>query len=488
MRQLLVESSLLSLLGGALGLLIAAGGVKILTAISPDNLARVKESSIDGGVLGFTLIVSVLTGVIAGLAPALLTSHVSLNEALKEGGRNTAGVGARRTLPLLVIAELALTVVLLVGAGLLMKSFVRLWDVEPGYDPKNLLTAIVQLNDAKYPQGSPRQAAFYRELLPRLEALPGVQSAAISNSLPLTRMAPRTVLTIEGRPPVPNSERPWVEISEVSKDYFRTMGVRLLAGRWFTEHDDERAPVVVVINETLARRHFPGEDPIGKRLVFSYPTPHAETIVGVVADMKRYGLDADARPEMYRPHLQLSLFLGQMKLAIRTSGHPLDLAPAVRNAVLAVDPDQPIHGVMTMEQRLADSVAPRRFQMLLAGLFAAVALVIAAVGIYGVLSYAVSRRSHEIGIRLALGAQSLDVLKMILRQGVVLTLAGVVAGLAASFALTRVMTSLLFGVSANDPLTFAGVSLLLMVVALLACWIPARRATKVDPLIALRQE
>ncbi len=488
MRQLLVESSLLSLLGGLLGLLIAAGGVKILTAISPDNLARVKESSIDGGVLGFTLLVSVLTGVIAGLIPALQTSHANLNEALKEGRRNAAGNGARRTLPLLVVAELALTVVLLVGAGLLMKSFVRLWAVEPGYDPGNLLTAIIQLNNAKYPHGSPRQTTFYRELLPRIEALPGVQSAAISNSLPLTRMAPRTILTIEGRPPVPNSERPWVEISEISKDYFHTMGVRLLAGRWFTEHDDERAPVVVVINETLARRHFPGEDPLGKRIVLNYPNPHTETIVGVVADMKRYGLDADARPEVYRPYLQLSLFPGQMKLAIRTSGDPLDLAAALRGAVLAVDPDQPIYSVMTMEQRLADSVASRRFQILLFGIFAAAALVIASVGIYGVLSYAVSRRSQEIGIRMALGARPLDVLKMILRQGMVVTLAGVLAGLAASFALTRVMKSLLFDVSATDPLTFALVALLLLSVALLACWIPARRAARVDPMISLRHE
>src|SRR5581483_2572310 len=389
-RQMLVESSLLSLLGGGSGLLIAVGGVRALTAISPDDLARVKESGIDGRVLGFTLAVSALTGVIAGLIPALQTSHLNLNEALKGGVRNTPGSvsgGARRTLPMLVIVELALTVVLLAGAGLLMKSFLRLRAVDPGYDPKNLLTAVIELTGSKYPDGSPQQRTFYRELLPRVEVLPGVESVSISNSLPLTPKALRTRLTIEGRPPVPDSERPFVELSDVSRDYFRTMGVRLLAGRWFTEQDDEYTPEVVVINETLARRHFPGEDPVGRRLVAGLNVvglPPA-TVIGVVADMKRYGLDADGRSEVYRHCLQPSAVLSHMKLVIRTVGDPLALASAVRKAVLAVDPDQPVWNVMTMEQRLSDSVAARRFQMLLFGLFAAVALVIAAVGVYGVL-------------------------------------------------------------------------------------------------------
>lgn len=490
-RQLLIEGLLLSLLAGVMGLLIAVAGVKALTTFSPDNLARVDESGIDGGVLGFTLIVSILTGLIAGLIPALQTSHVNLNEALKEGGRNAAGSGgrgARRVLPALVIGELALTVVLLTGAGLLMKSFLRLRAVEPGYDPKNLFTAVIQLSDSKYPNHSPQQVRFYRELLPRLEALPGVRSVAIGNSLPLTQKGVRGVLTIEGRPLASVSEKPWVEISEVSKDYLRTMGVKLLAGRWFTEQDDENAPIAVIINETLVRRHFPGEDPIGKRLIFNYPAAHTETIVGVVADMKRYGLDADARPELFRPYLQQSLLLSHMKLVIRTTGDPLDLTSAVRNAVLSVDPDQPIYNVMTMEQRLADSLAPRRFQTFLFGLFAAVALVIAMVGVYGVLSYLVSQRLHEVGIRLALGAQPLDVLKLILRQGMGVILIGVVIGLAASFGLTRIMKSLLFGVSATDPTTFAAIALLLAAVALGACYLPARRATKVDPMIVLKSD
>jgi len=487
-RQLLIESLMLSSLGGGLGLLIAAAGVKALTAISPDDLARVKESGIDGGALGFTLMVSVLTGVIAGLIPALQSSSVNLNEALKEGRRNAAGgapVSARRTLATLVIVEVALTVALLTGAGLLMKSFLRLRAVEPGYDPKNLLTAVIPLNNWKYPGGSPQQMNFYRELLSRIESLPVAQSAAISNSLPLTPKYLRYRLTIEGRPAVPDSERPVVEISDVSKDYFRAMGVRLLAGRWFTEQDGERAPEVAVINETLARTYFPGEDPIGKRLGSG---SRAATIIGVVADMKRFGLDADARPEVYRHCFQRSAVLSHMKLVVRTSGDPLDLVPAVREAALAVDPDQPIYNVMTMEQRLSHSIASRRFQALLFGIFATVALVIAAVGIYGVLSYATSQRSHEIGVRIALGAQPLDVLMMILRQGIVVTLTGLAVGLAASLALTRVMKGLLFNVSATDPATFATIALLLAVVALSACYIPARRATKVDPNVALRHE
>jgi putative ABC transport system permease protein len=487
-RQLLVESLLLSLFGGCLGLLVAVGGVRVLTAISPDNLASIKETYINGGALSFTLIVSILTGLIAGVIHALQTSQVNLNEALKEGRRDAAGSGTRgaqRTLAMLVIGELALTVALLAGAGLMMKSFLRLLAVDPGYDTKNLLTLVIQLNNWKYTGGAPQRMSFYRELLSRIGRLPGVQAAAISNSLPLAPKALRTPLTIEGRPPVPSSQKPLAELSHVSNDYFLTMGVRLLVGRWFTERDDENAPEVVVVNETLVKRHFPGEDPIGKRLVWGQQTA---IIVGVVADMKRYGLDADARPEIYLHCFQRSAVLSHMKLVVRTFGAPLDLAPAARSAVLAIDPDQPVYNVMTMEQRLSDSIAARRFQSLLFGIFAAVALVIAAVGVYGVFSYVVSQRSREIGIRMALGAQPPDILKMILRQGTVVTLTGSLAGITASLALTRVMKSLLFGVSATDPATFTAIALLLATVALGACYLPARRATKVDPMIALKCE
>jgi putative ABC transport system permease protein len=487
-RQLLVESLLLSLFGGCLGLLVAVGGVRVLTAIGPDNLAPIKETYINGGALGFTLIVSILTGLIAGVIPALQTSQVNLNEALKEGRRDAAGSGTRgaqRTLAMIVIGELALTVALLAGAGLMMKSFLRLLAVDPGYDTKNLLTLVIQLNNWKYTGGAPQRMSFYRDLLSRIGRLPGVQVAAISNSLPLAPKALRTPLTIEGRSPVPSSQKPLAELSHVSKDYFHTMGVRLLAGRWFTERDDENAPEVAVVNETLVKRHFRGEDPIGKRLVWGQQTA---TIVGVVADMKRYGLDADARPEIYLHCFQRSAVLSHMKLVVRTFGAPLDLAPAARSTVLAIDPDQPIYNVMTMEQRLSDSIAARRFQSLSFGIFAAVALIIAAVGVYGVFSYVVSQRSREIGIRMALGAEPLDILKMILRQGTVVILTGALAGLTASFALTRVMKSLLFGVSATDPATFAAIALLLATVALGACYLPARRATKVDPMIALKCE
>jgi predicted permease len=480
-RQMLTESLLLSLCGGVAGLLLALLGVKALSPIIPDSLAHLKEGGIDSVALGFTFLASLLTGVIAGIIPALQTSQIDLNESLKEGARGAAfskSRGARRVSPALVIGELALTVALLAGAGLLIKSFLRVRAVEPGYNPENLLTMTIPLSVAGY---QPTQKKiFYQDLLTRINGLPGVKVAAISNYSSLTDRG-----SIWGRPPVPDEQSFTVaERRKVSIDYFRAMGMQLRAGRGFTEGDNENAPPVAVINETLARRQFAGEDPIGKRRGNKQTDP---IIIGVVADVKRYGLEADVRSEVYQSFLQ-DAGGGDIYLVVRTAGDPLKMAIAVRRQIWEIDANLPVMDVMSMEQRLAQSVEPRRFQMLLFGAFAVVALIIAIVGIYGVISYAVSQRTHEIGIRMALGAQASDLLRMVIWRGMRLTLIGVALGLAAALALTRVMKSLLFEVSATDPATFALITLLLVSVALIASYIPARRATKVDPLQALRHE
>jgi putative ABC transport system permease protein len=478
-RQMLTESLLLALLGGMTGLLLALLCIKALVAFAPDDLAQVRESSVDGAVLGFTFLASLLTGVVAGVIPALHASRIDLNESLKEGARNAAFSkrrSAQRVSPALVIGELALTLALLAGAGLLIKSFLRVRAVEPGYKPENLLTMMIPLNFAKYPQGSAQQRFFYQDLLARIKSLPGVKDAAIG-PLPLTGMR-----RIVRRPPGPNSQSRGFEMNDVSPEYFQTMGIQLRAGRNLTERDNKNTPTVLMVNETLARYHLPGEDPIGK------PLHNMGTIVGVVGDVKRFGLEAETQSECYHPYLQCEKMYEEQELVVRTAGDPLKLASAVRQQVWAIDAEQPVESMMSMEQRLAESVAPRRFQMLLFGTFAALALVIATVGIYGVISYAVSQRTHEIGIRMALGAQASDVLRMVVWRGIRLALIGVALGLAAAIALTRVMENLLFQVSATDPATFAFIALLLVGIALIASYIPARRATKVDPLQALRHE
>ncbi|HEY7184092.1 MAG TPA: FtsX-like permease family protein, partial [Blastocatellia bacterium] len=353
------------------------------------------------------------------------------------------------------------------------------------------LTMMVQLNSSKYPPGAPQQKAYYQELLARVKALPGVEGAAISTGLPFTGISGRAPLTIEGRPPVHDSQKPLMEMNEISHDFFRAMGMRLRAGRAFTERDDETAPPVAIINETLARRYFPGEDPLGKRILAGYPTQgRAWTIVGVAPDVRRYGLEEEVRPEFYRPYLQEAGILGfvPVKMEVRAVGDSLNLAAAVRRQALAIDPDQPVFSMRTMERRLAESIAPRRFQMMLFGVFAAVALALAAVGIYGVIAHSVSLRAHEIGIRMALGAKPRDVSRMVVAQGMRLALVGLAIGLTGALALTRVMASLLFSVGPTDPATFAVVSTLLAGVAFLATYLPARRATRVDPMIALRHE
>ncbi|MGA9996778.1 MAG: ABC transporter permease [Pyrinomonadaceae bacterium] len=486
-RQFLTESLLLSLAGGALGLLLAMWGVDLLVAASPADLPRTGEIGLDANVLGFTLAVSVLTGILFGLVPALQASKLDLNESLKEGGRgSTENLRRNRVRSLLVIAEVALSLMLLVGAGLLIRSFVSLLNTSPGFETEGLLVVDLPLSRSKYPSGE-QQVALVRQLIERVREVPGVASVAAVNIVPLSGNDRQSSFTIEGRPEPPAGQEPDAEASTVTPDYFRTMGIPLRRGRIFTEQDKQDAPPVLVISETLARRNFPGEDPLGKRLVIDDDKPPYE-IVGIVGDVRHQGLETEVYPEYYLSFFQLPE--RQVNLMIRAAP-PSDAASiqgAVRGAIKQVDSDQLIWEMKKMQQLLSESVARRRFNMMLLGVFASLALLLASVGIYGVMSYTVAQRTHEIGIRMALGAQVRDVFKLVVGQGMTLVLIGVGLGLIGAFAVTRVMSSLLFGISATDPLTFAGVASLLAGIAFVACLIPARKATKVDPMIALRYE
>jgi putative ABC transport system permease protein len=479
-RQLLTESLLLALGGGALGLLLAWWGVDLLLAISPDNLPRADTIRLDAGVAGFTFLISLLTGIVFGLLPALQVSLPDLNETLKEGGRS-AGSPHHRFHSFLIVTEVALAFVLLIGAGLLIRSFVRLIRVDPGLDPQRVLTMDILLPPAKYAEV--QTAAFFQQVLERVRTLPGVEAAGTVVPLPLSGAHWSTGFSIEGAPPLPPGQSLNAGIRKVSPDYFKTLRIPLLKGRLLAESDGAGATPVVVINEALARSHFTNEEPLGKRI--SYGGRYHE-IAGVVGDVKHSALDEEAKPEFYLPMAQSPSEF--MTLAVRTSHDPLQMAAAVRSQVWAVDKDQPVSNIHTMEQLMTNSVAPRRFSLLLLSVFALVGLALAAVGLYGVLSYTVTQRTHEIGIMMALGAQTGNVLRLVVRQGMVLALMGVAIGLIASAALTQWLKSLLYGVSATDPLTFAAIALLLATVALLACWVPARRATKVDPMAALRAE
>ncbi|HEV2915194.1 MAG TPA: ABC transporter permease [Pyrinomonadaceae bacterium] len=487
-RQLLTESLLLSICAGAVGLLIALWGVDLLGTAIPVDIPRVKDIGLDSRVLGFTVAVSLLTGLIFGLAPALSTSKTDLNETLKEGGRSsTQSIRRNRVRSLLVVSEVALSLVLLVGAGLLIRSFLQLQTVNPGFDPHNVLTASIALPSAKYAEER-QQAEFFNQLLERAAAQPGVQTVGITSLLPLSGQIAQNVFNIEGRPPLPPGERLTAHARVISPEYLRALGIPLLKGRNFSSQDTSNAPKVLIINETLARRYFPGEDPIGKRVTPTIAENFTAEIIGIVGDVRHMTLDTEVTPEFYVSHLQLPQPYMTIVARAAESSNAASLTAGLRSAVQQVDADQPLSDVRTMEQVLADSTARRRFNTLLLGLFASLALVLAAVGIFGVMSYSVTQRTHEIGIRMALGARESDVLRMIVGQGMILAVIGLAVGLAAAFGLTRLMSSLLYGVSATDPLTFAGVSLLLAAVALVASYIPARRATKVDPMVALRYE
>ncbi|HKQ90374.1 MAG TPA: ABC transporter permease [Blastocatellia bacterium] len=489
-RQLLAESLLLAGLGGGGGLLLAVWGVYLLVTFGPAELPRAGDVAVDGRALGFTLAVSLLTGIIFGLAPALQASRPDLNEALKDGRRGATGsAGQRRMRSLLVVSEIALSLVLLVGAGLLMKSFLKLQAVDPGFNPNNMLTMRVSMEGPNYEKVESR-IVFHDQLLDKIKALPGVQSAGARYRIPL---APddgyaNLAFAVEGRLTDP-ANRPTAFYNTVSPELFRTMEIPLSKGRPFNAHDDQKAQKVIIINETLTRRYFPGEDPIGKRMTLEDENPKEEdwaTIVGVVKDTKPLTMDGKPAPEMYMPFAQQP---GRsMALMIRTTNKPESVAAAVRHSVQALDRNQLVYGVRTFERVVAESVATPRFRASLIGVFAVVALILAMVGVYGVMSYAVTQRTREIGIRMALGAEPRDALKMVMKQGAKLAVAGVAIGSGGAAALTWLIEGLLFDVRAADPATFVAAPLLLAGAALLACYLPARRATKVEPIVALRCE
>ncbi len=481
-RQLMTESVLFALLGGISGLFLAIWGTELLVKLAP-QLPRAAEINVDRRVLVFSLAISLLTGLIFGLLPALQASSPELNEALKEGGKGGA-TGARhnRARNLLVVSEVALALVLLIGAGLLLQSFRRLQDVDPGFNPQNLLTLRTFLPEAKYPKEE-QAGAFFERVIERVKGLPGVQTVGLTTHLPM-RGGGDTYFTIEGKP-FPDPQQKVTAVNPgVSHDYLRAMGIPLIKGRHFTEPETREPIKTVIINEAFARTYFQNEEPLGRRLIIDMGSPLACEIIGVARDTRQYGLDGPLVATMYLPSLRV--YMGN--LVVRTAGDPLAIAADVRRAVREVDKDQPVTSILSMEQILADSVALPRFRTLLLTLFAALALLLAAVGIYGVMSYTVTQRTHEIGIRMALGAQNTDVLRLVVGQGLKLALLGIAIGLGGAFALTRILTGFLYNVTASDPLTFSLVSLLLAGVALLACYIPARRATKTDPLVALRYE
>ena len=486
-RQLLTESLLLALAGGLLGLGLGVWGVDALVAMSPPNMIGAGEVGVSLPVLGFTFGVSLLTGVVFGLLPALEAARSDPSDALKESGRgSTAGPRARRVRSAFIIAEVALALVLLVGAGLMIKSLARLQSVDPGFDPKNLLTMRVLLPQSKYRE-EPKRIAFFREAVERVGRLPGVSSAAVVSALPFADIGAATRFSIEGRAAPAAGEEPVTDVRVTDENYFRTMNIRLLSGRTYTPDEATQSRKVVVINEALARKYFPGEDPIGKRLTISMKAQNEPTeIVGVVGDAKYAKLESEPRPMVYWPYPELSYT--SMTLVVRTGGNPLDLAAAAQHEIQTIDKEQPVADLRTMESWISESVSRARFGTLLLTAFAGLALLLAVVGIYGVMNYSVTQRTHEIGVRIALGARSVDVLRLIVWQGLWLTLVGVILGLVGAFAMTRVISSQLFGVTATDPLTFVGVALLLTSVAFIACLVPARRATKVDPMIALRAE
>jgi putative ABC transport system permease protein len=483
-RQMLTECLLLAIAGGAAGLLLAFWLTRLLGSLNSTDaigeMARVAAITIDLRVLGFTLVISLLTGLLFGLLPALRLSRPDLNISLKEGGRGS-GFHGRSLRSALMVSEVALAVVLLVGAGLLIRSFAKLLDIDPGYRAENRLTARISL-PPRYRDNSQR-VDFYERLLQRLAALPGVDAVGATSHLPLTGYNMGSTLRVEGRSPQEGERGISVPVARVNPDYFRTMGIGLRAGRIFNDGDTQGAPSVALLSETLARRLFPNEDPLGKRLSLA---GSGTTVIGVVSDIRYTGLNGEIEQGVYLSYRQLPR--PGMALVLRGTMDPVHLAPAVSKAVQEIDPALPVYDVMTMNERLSNSIAARRFNLLLLTGFAALALLLAGVGVYGVISYVITQRTHEIGIRMALGAQSADVLRLFIKQGMATVLFGVGLGLVGAIGLTRVMNSLLFGVKATDPGTFACVALLLSLIALLACYLPARRASRIDPLIALRHE
>lgn len=485
-RQLLTESTLQALIGGALGVILAYWMVDSLISISPDGTPRLDEVRIDNRVLLFSFGISALTGLLCGMIPALQSAKPDLNQALRDSGAgNKSSARGGRMRSGLVIAEIAIALTLLIGAGLLMRSFVLLQSIDPGFKPANILTARIGLPTSAYPERQ-QVASFYNQLHERLKALPGVQAVSFNTTVPMTGTNADASFVIEGRPAPPPDQQPAAWVNIVNHDYFRTMSIRLISGRLFDDNDRENSQRTIVISQTMAQRFWPNENPVGKRIGFGGQAPQWREIIGVVADVRHFGLSSDARPTVYFSDRQQAARF--MTLVLRTNGDPLNLVDSVRSQVQALDNNLAISNVQSLEQIVSNSIAVPRFVMLLFGSFAAVAMLLAGLGIYGVMAYSVAQRTQEIGIRLALGAQSRDVLRMVLTQGMTLAVIGIALGLAASFGLTRLMSNLLFGISPTDPLTFAVITVLLTTIAWLACLIPAMRATKVDPMIALRYE
>jgi putative ABC transport system permease protein len=484
-RQVLTESLLLSVLGGAGGILIAYLGISLLLAAKPGAVPRLGEIGLDPRVLGFTLAVSLLTGLIFGLAPALQSSETDLNETLKDGGRSGTGdARGNRVRRALVVCEIAMALVVLVCAGLLTRSFLRLRQASPGLDYHNVLTMAVTLPQTRYTEPY-QQARFYEQTIDQVRSLPGVTDVAVASDIPLVGRPGHFRVYVEGVPDPGAEKVPRVPGRFISYDYFRLLKIPLVAGRTFAEGDNDKSTRVTIINESFARRFWPNENPLGKRFAYSTNRILCE-VVGVVKDTKFRVSDTETREEMSFPALQRPRL--EMRLLVRSKTEPLSLAAAIQREILKIDKDQAVTEVATLEQVVGDSIEQPRLTMFLLGIFATVALTLAAIGIYGVMAYAVVQRTQEIGIRMALGAQTVDVLRLVVRNGMTLAVLGVAIGLAGALALTRVMASLLFEVAPTDATTLASVSVALLVIALLACYIPARRATKVDPLVALRCE
>ncbi|HEX8650253.1 MAG TPA: ABC transporter permease [Pyrinomonadaceae bacterium] len=491
LRQLLTESVLLALMGGLCGLGIALLSVKLLRVFGPENIPRLDEIGVDGRVLAFTFFIALMTGIIFGLVPALRASSVDLNEVLKEGGRSSGapgalGLGQHQIRRLLIITEVALSLILLVGAGLLVRSYQRIASASPGFNPHNVLSLRLSLPASKY--GTPESITdFYRQASERIRSLPGVESVGTTYSLPMSTVAfAWEPIIVEGY--VSKTAQDFIISNTriVNPDYFRTMEIPLLKGRYFNEHDRKGEPEAVIVNEAMAERFWPNEDPIGKRLQQKGKPDSWRTVVGIITDSKQYSVEKEPPITVYYPFEQY--IARNMYLLVRTTSDPSPMTAAITKEIQVLDAELPVFDVHTMEQRLYDSLARQRFSMLLLGVFAAFSMTLAAIGIYGVMTYWVNQRTHEIGIRMALGAQPFNILQLVIRQSLILVSVGLVLGLAGAFALTRVMSSLLFGISATDRLTFVLVSLLLGSIALVASYIPARRAAKVDPMVALRHE
>ncbi len=486
LRQVLTESVLLAVIGGVAGVMLAIWGIDILRALGAQTVPRLREANLDTTVLFVTLAVSIGTGILFGIAPAIASAKPELTEALKEGGRgSTSGRRRNRLRNALVVAEIALALVLLVSAGLLMKSFSRLQNVNPGFDPHNVLTMEFSLPVTKYPRGKP-VIDFYNETLRRVKNLPGVEAAALTTILPLSGTNSDSSFHIEGRDSRVTKVFPDEEIRVITPDYFRVLKMPILQGRGFTEADSPDAPGVVIINRALAKKYWPNEEALGKRINFDDSDPAKIkwiTIVGIVGDIHHQGLDVEPKPEYYLPHAQLPY--RQLVLAIRSKQDPRNLTSAIRNELHTLDPERPVANIRTLEQVASDSIAPRRLSVVLLGVFAGVALLLAAVGIYGVMSFLVVQRTHEIGVRMALGAQRADVLRLVIARAVKLIIAGTAIGLFLAIGSTRALATLLYRVSAFDAATFAFVTVILAMIALLASYIPALRATRADPMLAL---